>query len=81
MACGEEFSPQDPSVVAVVPGRFPCGTRLLVTDRQSQRSTVVTVKDHCGGCAWNHIDLSRAAFANLGPIKQGRLDVTFTPLP
>jgi rare lipoprotein A (peptidoglycan hydrolase) len=81
MACGQEFSPADPTVAAVRPGRYPCGTRLMVTDSQSQRSVEVVVKDYCGGCAWDHVDLSRAAFSKIGQLKQGRLDVAWTPVP
>jgi rare lipoprotein A (peptidoglycan hydrolase) len=79
MACGEEFSPSDATVVAVKPGRYPCGTRLTVTNPDTQQSVNVVVKDYCGGCAWDHLDLSRAAFSRIGPIKQGRLNVAWAP--
>jgi LysM repeat protein len=81
MYCGKKFSPTDPTVVAVSPGRYPCGTRLLVTERRSGRSIEVTVQDHCGGCGWNHLDLSRAAFSRLAPVQQGRIDVSWVVLP
>lgn len=81
MYCGAPFNPADPTIVAVKPGRYPCGTRLLVTEPRSGRSIQVVVTDYCGGCSDNHLDLSRAAFGRLGPIKQGRLDVVWTRLP
>ena len=80
MYCGAEFNPADPSVVAVSPGRYPCGTRLLVTDRRTNRSLEVTVKDHCGECGWDHLDLSRAAFATLTYPERGVLDVVWVVL-
>jgi rare lipoprotein A (peptidoglycan hydrolase) len=80
MYCGSPFSPADPVVVAVSPGRYPCGTRLRVTEVRSKQSIVVVVKDHCGRCSWNQLDLSRAAFGNLSSIERGRLDIAWTPI-
>lgn len=78
--CGGAFSPADGTTAAVRPGRYPCGTRLLVIERTSQRSIEVVVKDHCGSCGWNHLDLGRGAFSRLAPVEQGRLEVVWVPL-
>lgn len=78
MYCGGEFNPADLTIAAVSPGRYPCGTRLVIGYPGTQRRIEVTVKDHCGRCTWNHLDLSRAAFAALGHLEQGRIEVVWT---
>lgn len=66
MANGQRFSQE--ALVAAHPS-IKLGTRVKV--RHKNRSVVVTIKDRCH-CT---IDLSRAAFKRLAPLKKGRITV------
>lgn len=75
LACsGEPFAPDDATVAAVQPGRWPCGTRLVIG--YGGKQVTVYVLDHCPGCGWNHVDLSKAAFERLAPLGKGVITVT-----
>ncbi|MBI2862235.1 MAG: hypothetical protein HYX89_05400 [Chloroflexi bacterium] len=74
MSNGEPFDMYDPTIAAV--NRFPLGTMLRVTDRQSGNSVEVVVKDRGAFIAPYLVDLSYAAFAQLAPPSRGVLNVT-----
>ena len=69
MANGKRYNPNH--LVAAHPS-YPIGTRLKVTNRKTKRSVVVTVTDRCS-CS---LDLSRAAFRQIGNLKKGRVPVS-----
>lgn len=69
MANGKTFNPNH--MVAAHP-RYPLGTRLKVTNRKTGKSVVVTVSDRCS-CS---LDLSPAAFRQIGKVQQGRVPVS-----
>lgn len=71
MANGRRFSQS--KMVAAHPS-IKLGTNLRVTHRG--RSVVVTVSDRCA-CT---LDLSKAAFRQLAPLKKGRIPVKVTRL-
>jgi rare lipoprotein A len=71
MANGKRYNPNQ--MVAAHPS-YPIGTRLKVTNRKTKRSVVVTVTDRCS-CS---LDLSRAAFRQIGNLKKGRVPVSVT---
>jgi rare lipoprotein A len=71
MANGRRFSQS--AMVAAHP-TYRLGTRLRV--RYKNRSVVVTVMDRCH-CS---LDLSKAAFRRLAPLKKGRIPVRVTKL-
>ncbi|MGL5034189.1 MAG: septal ring lytic transglycosylase RlpA family protein [Microcystaceae cyanobacterium] len=73
MANGKPYNPNQ--LVAAHP-RYPIGTRLRVTNRKTGKSVVVTVSDRCS-CS---LDLSRAAFKQIGNIKKGRVPVSVSRL-
>lgn len=68
LACGSDiyghFDPYDVTTVATPWVQYDCGDRLRIcTD---VRCIVAIVKDKCGGCGAQHIDLSRGAWYTLG---------------
>jgi hypothetical protein len=68
LGCGSDiygsFDPSDITTAATPWRRHQCGDRLLVcTD---VNCLVVVVKDRCGECGRQHIDLSRGAWKALG---------------
>jgi rare lipoprotein A len=69
--------PYRPGAMTAASNHYRLGTRLRVTNRRTGKSVVVTVTDRCGNCS---IDLSRAAFQRIAPIKQGRVPVKITRL-
>ncbi|MEB3309497.1 MAG: septal ring lytic transglycosylase RlpA family protein [Snowella sp.] len=73
MANGRRFNPNH--MVAAHPS-YPFGTQLRVTNRRTKRSVVVTVTDRCS-CT---IDLSPAAFRQIGNLRKGRIPVSITRL-
>jgi expansin len=50
----------------------PCGACVEIT-RDGTRTVVVTIVDQCPGCQAGHIDLSEAAFMQLGDVSEGYL--------
>jgi expansin (peptidoglycan-binding protein) len=77
-SCGEENS-NDEMVVALSPDRMDggeaCGRTIQVDTEDG--SVSATVVDTCPGCDYNSIDLSPAAFDNIGDQARGRIDVTW----
>lgn len=69
MANGKRYNPNQ--MVAAHPS-YPIGTRLKVTNRSTKRSVVVTVTDRCS-CS---LDLSKAAFRQIGNLQKGRVPVS-----
>ena len=71
VACGSDvyglFDPTDPTTAASGDGGPSCGTRLdLCSGADGELCQVVVIKDACGGCGPDHLDLSRAAWDALG---------------
>jgi expansin (peptidoglycan-binding protein) len=52
-----------------------CGRKIRV-DRAG-KTVVVTVVDRCAGCKYGDLDLSRAAFAQLASLREGRIEITW----
>ncbi|KAH7165423.1 expansin-like protein [Dactylonectria macrodidyma] len=78
-ACGETHS-DDSLVVAVSAPLFdssqPCGKSISVPGPAG--TAVVLVVDRCGGCAYNDLDLSPAAFKQVvGDLGVGRTTATW----
>lgn len=73
--CGSDvygyYDPDDPTTVAGV-HEFACGTRLELCAETCIR---VVVKDACGGCGYGHLDVSRAAWQELGRPDYGTVRV------
>ena len=67
---GHAYDPQDPTIASSV--SWSCGTRLRVW--RDDRSVEVIVQD-TGALAQNQVDLSEAAFRQLGDLAEGRLNV------
>lgn len=82
-ACGKTNGDND-LIVAVSAGLYdsqkPCGRRMRV--KGPKGSVDVTVVDRCGGCAYNDVDLSPAAFKKaVGNLGLGRKKVKNPPPP
>jgi len=69
--------PYRPTAMTAASNHYKLGTRVKVTNRKNGKSVVVTITDRCGNCS---IDLSRAAFQRIAPLKQGRVNVSVTKL-
>lgn len=69
--------PYRPGAMTAASNSYRLGQRVRVTNRKTGRSVVVTITDRCGNCS---IDLSRAAFSRIAPLKQGRVPVRVTRL-
>ena len=70
MYCGGTYQPADVTIAATT--SWPCGTRLRVSRGES--FVDVTVQD-TGLLPANHVDLSEAAFSQLGLLPEGRISV------
>ena len=70
MYCGGIYNPNDPTIVATTV--WPCGTPLRVS--RGDRYVDVVVQD-TGLLPANHVDLSEAAFQQLGLLAEGSLTV------
>ena len=75
MYCGGTYNPLDPTIVATT--SWPCGTVLRVS--RGALSVDVVVQD-TGLLPAYHIDLSEAAFQQLGLLAEGRIAVTIEVL-
>jgi rare lipoprotein A len=69
MANGRAFSQQ--RMTAAHP-TLPLGSKLKVVNPKTGKSVFVTITDRCGGCS---LDLSKAAFRQLGSLGRGRMPV------
>jgi rare lipoprotein A len=67
----------NPNGMTAASNNYRLGQRLKVTNRKTGKSVVVTITDRCGNCS---IDLSRAAFQRIAPLRQGRVPVRITKL-
>lgn len=65
--------PYNPNAMTAASNRYKLGQRVKVTNRRTGKSVTVTITDRCGNCS---IDLSRAAFTRIAPLKQGRVSVS-----
>ena len=54
----------------------PFGTKLEVTNKETQELCTVVVTDRMGKTHPGRIDLSYAAFDSIGDLKKGRIEVT-----
>ncbi len=72
----------DPMRLTCAHRTLPLGTRVLVTSQQTGRSVVVTVNDRGPFAGRDRIiDLSGAAAARIGLVRNGLSAVTVTPAP
>jgi len=56
-----------------------CGKQVSITNTDNQQTVVVTIADACPTCDnSNSIDLSVAAFQQLGPLSQGVLPIIWS---
>lgn len=69
--------PYNPYAMTAASNHYRLGSRVRVTNRRTGKSVVVTITDRCGNCS---IDLSKAAFRRIAPLKQGRVSVKITKL-
>ena len=75
LGCGSDiygsYKGSDPTTAAISrSSSFECGDRLQVC---GSSCAVVIVKDYCGGCSYNHIDLSLAAWDAVGGVTSGEV--------
>ncbi len=86
---GERLNPHnamgrrvDPRALEAAMWDVPLGQHVRVTDPRSGRSVVVRITDRgpARRLSGRVIDLSRAAFARLAPLRQGLVRVTVEPL-
>ncbi|KAI5857108.1 RlpA-like double-psi beta-barrel-protein domain-containing protein-containing protein, partial [Tricharina praecox] len=52
-----------------------CGKRIKCT--RGGKEVIATVVDTCPGCTPDHVDLSRAAFGDLGDFAEGNISITW----
>ena len=76
MSCGGAYDRFDPTIAAAT--SWPCGTRLRVS--RGDRTVDIVVRD-TGLLPPNHVDLSEAAFLQLGDLAEGQLRVRIEVLP
>jgi rare lipoprotein A len=69
--------PYNPNAMTAASNHYRLGTRVRVTNPANGKSVVVTITDRCGNCS---IDLSRAAFQRIAPLRQGRVSVRVNKL-
>jgi len=73
-SCGQTNTEAD-LIAATAFGKAVCGDTAVVT--RGGKSVTVTLVDTCPSCAQGNIDLSPAAFNQLGTPDEGRIDVTW----
>lgn len=71
-ASGERF---DQKAKTAAHRRLPFGTKVKVTNKQNQKSVIVTINDRGPFVKGRIIDLSRFAFSRIGNTRDGILDV------
>jgi rare lipoprotein A len=71
-ASGERF---DQKAKTAAHRRLPFGTKVKVTNKQNQKSVIVTINDRDPFVKGRIIDLSRFAFSRIGNTRDGILDV------
>lgn len=69
--------PYNPNAMTAASNHYRLGTKVKVINRRTGKSVIVTITDRCGNCS---IDLSRAAFSRIAPLKQGRVAVKIVRL-
>ncbi len=67
-ACGDRY---DKNALTAAHNRYPCGTRIRVTNLENDKSVVVVVNDRGPSTPGRIVDLSRRAARELGFLKQG----------
>ncbi len=79
-ACGDRY---DRSALTAAHNRYPCGTRIRVTNVENGKSVEVVVNDRGPSTPGRIVDLSRRAAKELGFLKQGltrvKIEVLSTP--
>jgi len=79
-ACGNRY---DRNALTAAHNRYPCGTRIRVTNLENEKSVVVVVNDRGPSTPGRIVDLSRRAARELGFLKQGlarvKIEVLSTP--
>jgi rare lipoprotein A len=78
MADGVPYDMYDPTIAAS--NMYPLGTMLRVTRRDTGGSVVVKVSDRGAFRAPILVDLSHAAFSQLGDTSEGVIPITVEPL-
>ncbi len=71
-ACGDRY---DRNALTAAHNRYPCGTRIRVTNLENRKSVVVVVNDRGPSTPGRIVDLSRRAARELGFLKQGLAEV------
>jgi len=66
----------DPTAMTAAMRSTKCGTKVRVTNSGNGRSVVVTINDQGPFVSGRIIDLSRAAFAEIGHLEAGTIRVT-----
>ncbi|GJJ75151.1 hypothetical protein EMPS_07509 [Entomortierella parvispora] len=61
-------------------GNSACGQKVHITNKANQKTVVARVVDKCPGdeCAWGSLDLSPAAFTEIGELDSGILNVEWS---
>jgi expansin (peptidoglycan-binding protein) len=58
-----------------------CGKKIQVVNTKTNKSVTVTIEDDCPTCRdKNSVDLSSAAFKQIGTVEEGEVDSTFISL-
>lgn len=76
IACGGGHF--NPNAMTAAHKTLPCGSRVMVTNRNNGKSVVVTINDRGPYVAGRIIDLSRAAASAISMIKTGTAPVTLS---
>jgi expansin (peptidoglycan-binding protein) len=58
-----------------------CGKKVKIVNTKTNKSVTVTIEDDCPTCSGsNSIDLSEAAFKQIGTVEEGEVNSTFISL-
>lgn len=77
VACGGRFNPE---AMTAAHKSYPCGTRVMVTNKNNGKSVVVTINDRGPFVAGRVIDLSKAAARAINMIGAGVAPVTLSKM-